>query len=762
MDNHKQHRYMIQNGDVLRRIAPDVVHGFSEKELLRSLEASRDFINHEVLRLESEYKKANQKNLLDEIFVAFDYPKTYVAKSYQISSLYKKSGLTVVGTADWQDPNSEMGRCDIVRGTIEAFRSVASIAQDTITNKIKDEIDRVWGIELLSPLDSVDSTIRQLSGSAEMVELSFFDVPILQQLLMRLDEILQLDKPLNEDDIIQVDGALYLYLKLNVPNIDALRHANFLQAANLQKLDQFNPLRSAAIATARDIYSAKQCPNNLTYIAPSKPLPVVGLIDGGVDFRGGDFLEFVHEAYSVDALPSNLAREHGTSVASVLMYGELPDKGGQVTPDLAVESVRVLPSEIDELMLSLVDLDNILREAIPELSQIKIWNISVGPKGPVIDDHIGSLTAILDKLAFQYNVLFVVAVGNTGQEQGIARRMQTPADAVNNLAVTAFTNLFGGHQTSAYASIGPGREGGKMKPDISGHGGTENNDVVLTVSTSEWFLNEQQGTSFAAPLVARLLAMALWRFPELSVLDLRATVTQYLALNFDLGRDIYHDSKGELSSDVERLIEASPNEFRIKYSGELTAGSNVLMNIPIPEYFQDKTIELTWTIAVKTDVDPSRPDAYTKFGIEDTLYPDADKYSFYNKETKKVRRQRMDNEDAVQVLLEHGFTRGQQPVAHDKAYLTTPYSLDSKDEASRRRQLKWDTVKSQKLNVRVKSLNRPFIKLHALSRDASHERVSYSLVLSIRSKNDLGLYQRMLNSFPQLIPIIERVDSGRV
>lgn len=762
MDNHKQHRYMIQNGDVLRRIAPEVVRGFGNKDLLRGLEDSQAFIDHEILRLEAEYKKVDQENFLDEIFVAIDYPKAYVAKSYQISSLYRQSGLTVVGTAEWRDSNNEIGRYDIVRGTIEAYKSVASIAQVADTNRIKDEIDRVWGIELLNPRDSVNSVIRELSGSTEMVELSFFDVTDLQQLLTRLNKILQLRNVLSADDIVQVEGTIYVYLKLSASNIDTLHHANFLQSTNLKKLDQFNPLRSATIATARDIYNPKQHPNHLSYLAPSKPLPVVGLIDGGVDVRGGEFLKLVHESFSVDALPSNSAREHGTSVASVLMYGELPDKQAQVTPELAVESVRVLPSREDELMLSLVDLDNILEKAIPELSQIKIWNISVGPRGPVIDEHIGSLTAILDKLAFQYDILFVIAVGNTGQEQGIARRMQIPADAVNNLAVTAFTNLFTSHQTAAYASIGPGREGGKMKPDISGHGGIENNDAILTVSTSEWFLNEQQGTSFVAPLIARLLTMALWRFPELNVLDLRAAVTQYLALNFDLSRDIYSDSKGELSSDIVKLIEAAPNEFRIKYSGELTAGAEVLMNIPIPDSFQDKIVELTWTTAVKTDVDPSRPDAYTKFGIEDTLYPDADKYEFYNAETKRVQRARIDNEDAVQVLLEHGFIRRQQPVAREKAYLTTPSSLDSKDEASRRRQLKWDTVKSQKLNVRVNNLNRPFIKLHAISRDGGHQRVKYSVILSIRSKGDLGLYQRTLSSFPELIPMVERVDSGRV
>jgi hypothetical protein len=444
------------------------------------------------------------------------------------------------------------------------------------------------------------------------------------------------------------------------------------------------------------------------------------------------------------------------------MYGELPEETQTITPELAVESIRGLPSELDELGVDLIDLDNVLQEAIPALSQIKIWNVSIGPKGPILDDHIGSLTAILDKLAYEHDVLFVIAVGNTGAQQGIAKRLQTPADAVNNFAVTAFAQFHGQRSIATYASIGPGREGGKMKPDMAAHGGIETSDIILTLSSNEWFLNEQQGTSFAAPLISRLLTKILWLFPELDILELRASVTQYLALNFNAGRDIYTDAKGILDALPEEILEAEQDEFRIKYSGELTAGTEVLVDVPVPTELEGKTIEFTWTTAVKTDVDPSRPDAYTRFGIEDTLYPDADKYEFFNTETRQSRRAHLENESEVQYLLEHGFTQRQLPVARGKQYLTTPIEFDTKDEASRRRQLKWDTLKSQKVNLRTASLNQPFIKLHALSRDGSRERVRYCVVLSIRVKNDLGLYQRTLNQYPDLIPLTARVDSGRV
>ncbi|KAL3947223.1 S8 family peptidase [Lentilactobacillus hilgardii] len=761
MDN-QQRRFMIQNGAILRRVAPDIKHGYKEKDLLRSFEESQAFINHETMRLESSYKKMKSINLLDEIFVAIDYPKAYIAKSYQIESLYSRANLIVVGTAQWQDKNGEIGRSDIVRGSINAFKYANTIAQDAPTKTIRKEIDRIHGIDLLTPESQITKITDQLSAKTDAIELSFFQVSSLSKLITRLNKILSLTVPLKENDVVKIGQAIYIILNLEQRKINELKKTNFIQTISLRRLKQFNPLRSMTVATARDIEEPKQCPNKLSFQSPTKTLPIVGMIDGGVYKRNNDFLQYVSEHFEVDSSPSNIAREHGTSVASVLMYGELPNNNQTVTPELAVESIRALPSKTDKFMLDLLDLDNILKNAIPKMAQIKIWNISIGPRGPVLDDHIGSLTAILDKLAYKFDVLFVIAVGNTGMEQGLSKRIQIPADSVNNFAITAYTKRRGKHLTADYASIGPGREGGKMKPDIIEHGGNGDNDVILTFSSTPWFLNKQLGTSFAAPLIARLLAKLLWYFPELDILALRATVTQYLALNFKSSRNIYDDAKGEISTDPQKVMEATANEFRIKYSGEMTTGTEVLIDVPIPTKLANKSLEFTWTTAVKTDVDASRPDAYTKFGIEDTFYSDADKYDFYNADTHKRKRAKINEEDKIQFLLEHGFVQSQQPVAHNKAYLTTPFESDSKDEAAKRRQLKWDTVKSQRIISRVSSLNRPFIKLHAISRDSSHNRVSYCVVLSVRAKNDMGLYQRTLNQYPQLIPLTQRVNSGRV
>ncbi len=58
---------------------------------------------------------------------------------------------------------------------------------------------------------------------------------------------------------------------------------------------------------------------------------------------------------------------------------------------------------------------------------VRIVNLSFGPRGPIGDDSISRFTYTLDRLAYDWNVLPVVAVGNDGESGG--GRIQAPADA---------------------------------------------------------------------------------------------------------------------------------------------------------------------------------------------------------------------------------------------------------------------------------------------------------------------------------------------
>ncbi len=68
-------------------------------------------------------------------------------------------------------------------------------------------------------------------------------------------------------------------------------------------------------------------------------------------------------------------------------------------------------------------------------------------------------------------------------------------------------------------------------------------------------------------------------------------------------------------------------------------------------------------------------------------------------------------------------------------------------------------MKSQSVNKRETSLNKPFIRLHALSRNGKNDFVNYTMVLSIRVKNDVDLYDNVLNDYQQLLPISVRTTT---
>lgn len=245
-------------------------------------------------------------------------------------------------------------------------------------------------------------------------------------------------------------------------------------------------------------------------------LPWVGIIDGGVKIKEAAFYT-VEQLYEVNTLPSRQFIEHGTSVASVVLYGDLNSSARNVSPDFRIVSVRALPSK-EDMEFNLVNLEEIIEEVIPKYPNVKIWNLSIGPKGPIQDEIVSSLTWLLDKLAYERDLIFVIAAGNTGNEQGIGRRVQIPGDSVNNITVSSYYNSGSSKQPAPYNSIGPGREGAKLKPDIIEHGGALPIDPILTFSSMGYAQNKVAGTSFAAPLVTRKLAQILSQYPDFTSL----------------------------------------------------------------------------------------------------------------------------------------------------------------------------------------------------------------------------------------------------
>ncbi|HAR1359226.1 S8 family peptidase [Enterococcus faecium] len=738
--NEKKHLLVI-NGKALAETGvippPTGDSRIEERKYKRNLAQAKEYLLPQINQLRLDVEELPQENILKNIYFRISYPNGFLAKSYQVSSIYRDSGLTLIGSSSWKDDEGKEGKSDYLFGTKDNIEALSLAISDSSVQIQQKEIRRMEEISLLKPLIFDDS-------ESKSYELVFHSVENIEELLSKFQAITGLNS--NEYSFIHtVNNVVFIVCKLTNEKLINLRNFNPLRAAYSSENREFSA----------DNFFPEQILNKYTDISLDsesvKQLPWIGLIDGGVSKSNNFFLpvEQIHES---TAPASSRFIEHGSSVASVLLYGELDGQngGGELVPSFRVQSIRALPSE-EDMEFNLLTLDKMIMEIVPKYSNIRVWNLSIGPVGPIQDEVVSSLTRILDQIAYENDIIFVIAAGNTGEHTGIAKRIQIPGDAVNNLTVSAYYKHHENKITSPYSSIGLGREGAKLKPDLIDHGGLLPIDPIYTISSSNYFLNKVQGTSFSAPNVARKLALILNEYPDFNVWEARALLEHSLALRISSAKDIQFEGKGEFDKGSVQLIASEEDEIRIMYSGIISAKGYVILPIPIPEETIAKTAEFTWTLVTKTKINPDNTDKYTEYGIEDDFYPNADKYPFRKGDkTIYVDLSSEEGKASAEVLLEEGFKKSSYPKKQPSKYL---------DETERRNKfLKWDTSKTQRIRKRVHGLKRPFIRLHGLSRSENRDRIEYVLVVTVRFVKDTSIYDNVMSKYPILQSIQVRSE----
>ncbi len=206
------------------------------------------------------------------------------------------------------------------------------------------------------------------------------------------------------------------------------------------------------------------------------------MFDGGVDTSVPLLQGHVEEDKLLEiqtpSRPEYVA--HGTAVAGALLYGPLnglTDEARLPAPPVYVVSIRALPTS-NPKDLDLYESIDVIERTVPARKDIKVFNVSFGPRGPIREDSISRFTYVLDSLAVLHKVSFVVAVGNDGDDPDY-NRIQPPSDVVHGLGVGAYTNVKDKPVHASYSCHGPGRECGKIKPDISALGGSADYPVHL-------------------------------------------------------------------------------------------------------------------------------------------------------------------------------------------------------------------------------------------------------------------------------------------
>jgi len=205
---------------------------------------------------------------------------------------------------------------------------------------------------------------------------------------------------------------------------------------------------------------------------------------------------------------------HGTAVAGIILYGNLEEcvSTNRWQPEVWLFSGKVMTKSSDtddEAIFDTKTIEQSLERAVAYFAGeqgCRIFNVSLGNENaPYAGRHIQGLAYTLDRLAREYNVLFVVSAGNFRGTETLPRtdwrseypehlladesRIIAPAPALNVLTVGALANHNATaneqrhgerevdelspateDQPSPFTRHGPSLKGA-FKPDLIAHGG---------------------------------------------------------------------------------------------------------------------------------------------------------------------------------------------------------------------------------------------------------------------------------------------------
>lgn len=288
-------------------------------------------------------------------------------------------------------------------------------------------------------------------------------------------------------------------------------------------------------------------------------LPRIALLDG-LPFANHDTLSGRLVVDDPDDLGSTYvatARHHGTAMSSLIIHGDLSQPGDPLDRPLYVRPI-LEPHQVftgQEVVIHGQLLTDLLHRAIRRIVQgegsqaaaapsVRIVNLSIGAESRALVRRISPLGRLLDWLAVEYNLLFVVSAGNhlstpitipaaaaadieTTRTEAVKfvrdtsrlRGILPPGDAVNALTVGATHADEAGEITvpdtvwdvvaagapALYSALGPG-VGRSIKPDVYHAGGRAlyQRPVVLPGATEVKLVNANTivagpGTRVAVP-----------------------------------------------------------------------------------------------------------------------------------------------------------------------------------------------------------------------------------------------------------------------
>lgn len=456
-----------------------------EQKNLPTFEESRNKLLNGIKEIKQVISSVDVPYRVKEVVLNLKMLPGYTAKSFHPDTLIRHAGATDVGSKKWvstvldknDKPKEVIGKQVFLRmsnDSLKYFERQLNQKEGQLPKGFVDEarlIEDFFFGDNTELLNSFGDDWE--SGRVELVLHPFGDL---------------------EDEVIEKFTSLYERFggdpekfRWRSYNPGPLFMSMYVDRQLLQNILVFNPIRTAHPLRFRGIPKVSRSLTNIpmpnTPVDGLKSSIIVGMFDGGVDDTNSYFQPFVKNQDAVSSDEDTEFMKHGNAVAGSLLFGNLQKyKSSQAlpTPGVSIESFRVFPLS-DPTDPDLYEAIDAIEEHVPKREDIKVFNLSIGPDGAIEDDYISRFTYVIDRLTGKGERLFVVAVGNDGDHPDEEeQRIQAPSDTINNIAVGAYT--FDSPSVivrAPYSSIGEGREGCKVKPDVVAFGGCEQNPFHL-------------------------------------------------------------------------------------------------------------------------------------------------------------------------------------------------------------------------------------------------------------------------------------------
>ena len=307
-------------------------------------------------------------------------------------------------------------------------------------------------------------------------------------------------------------------------------------------------------------------------IPKPKNEPVIGVIDTMFDTNVyfSEWVEFKNMLEKDIPLDVN-DYYHGTEVSSIIV------DGATINPNLddgcgrfRVRHFGVAKSGSFSSFIVL----KAIKEIVEKNKDIKVWNLSLGSVMEINSNFISPEAAILDKIQFENDIIFVVAGTNKPKNSNV-KKIGAPADSINSMVVNSVS--------TSNKPVDYSREGLVLsffnKPDISYYGGDSEQRIRTCSPYGETMV---AGTSFAAPWISRKLAYLI------NILGLSKETAKALIIDSATGwnKQVYSSSLigyGVVPIKINDVIQSSNDEIKFIIDGVSEKYDTYTYSIPVPD-----------------------------------------------------------------------------------------------------------------------------------------------------------------------------------